>query len=73
MHIKKLEGLLNAYNVYDQNITKAKLWKRIFTAIIIKYMTNRSQYNYENRIDSTNKTKTSKLLFKKKLLKNYWR
>jgi len=33
-------------------------------------MTNRSQYNYENRIDSTNRPKTTKLLFKKKVLKN---
>ena len=33
-------------------------------------MTNKSQYNYENRMDSTNKPKTTKLQFKKKVLKN---
>ena len=66
---KKLEGLINACNDYDQNIMKQKYGKELLQKLLIN-MTNRSQYNYENRIDSTNKPKTTKLFFKKKLLKN---
>ena len=66
---KKLEGLVNACNDYDQNIIKKQYGKELLQKLFFN-MTNRSQYNYENRIDSTNKPKTTKLLFKKKVLKN---
>ena len=66
---KKIEGLLNACNDYDKNIIKPKYGKEFLQKLFLN-MTNRSQYNYENRIDSTNRPKTTKLLFKKKVLKN---
>ena len=66
---KKIEGMVNACNDYDKNIIKPKYGKEFLQRLLLN-MTNRSQYNYENRIDSTNKPKTTKLLFKKKVLKN---
>ena len=66
---KKIEGLINACNDYDNTILKPKYGKEFLQKLFVN-MTNRSQYNYENRIDSTNKPKTTKLLFKKKVLKN---
>ncbi len=66
---KKIEGLVNACNDYDKNIIKPKYGKEFLQKLFVN-MTNTSQYNYENRIDSTNRPKTTKLLFKKKLLKN---
>ena len=66
---KKIEGLVNACKDYDQNIIKPKYGKEFLQKLLLN-MTNKSQYNYENRLDSTNKPKTTKLLFKKKVLKN---
>ena len=65
---KKLEGLLHACNDYDKNIIKPNYGKEFLKKLFIN-MTNSSQYNYENRIDSTNKPKTTKITFKKKVLK----
>ena len=66
---KILEGLTNACNDYDQTIIKPKYGKEFLQKLLLN-MTKRSQYNYENRIESSNKAKTTKLFFKKKLLKN---
>ena len=66
---KKIEGLVNACKDYDQNIIKPKYGKEFLQKLLLN-MTKKSQYNYENRLDSTNKPKTTKLLFKKKVLKN---
>ena len=66
---KKIEGLLNACNDYDQNIVKKNYGKEFLQKLFLN-MTKRSQYNYENQIDSTNKPRTTKLLFKKKVIKN---
>ena len=65
---KRLEGLLHACKDYDQKIIKPNYGKEFLKKLFIN-MTNTSQYNYENRIDSTNKPKTTKISFKKKVLK----
>ena len=66
---KKIEGLINACDDYDKNILKPDYGKEFLQKLYLN-MTKRAQYNYENRLDSTNKPKTTKLLFKKKVLKN---
>ena len=66
---KKIEGLVNACNDYDKKILVPKYGKEFLQKLFLN-MTNKSQYNYENRMDSTNKPKTTKLQFKKKVLKN---
>ena len=66
---KKIEGLVNACKDYDQNILKPQYGKEFLQKLLLN-MTQTSQYNYENRVDSTNKPKTTKLQFKKKVLKN---
>jgi hypothetical protein len=65
---KRLEGLCHACKDYDQKIIKPNYGKEFLKKLFIN-MTNTSQYNYENRIDSTNKPKTTKISFKKKVLK----
>ena len=47
---KKIEGLINACNDYDKNILKPKYGKEFLQKLLVN-MTNRSQYNYENRIN----------------------
>ena len=66
---KKIEGLVNACNDYDKKILVPKYGKEFLQKLFLN-MTNKSQYNYENRMDSKNKPKTTKLQFKKKVLKN---
>ena len=66
---KKIEGLFNACDDYDKNIIKPKYGKELLQKLYLN-MTSRSQFNYENRIESTNKPKSTKLQFKKKVLKN---
>ena len=52
---KKIEGMVNACNDYDENIIKPKYGKEFLQKLFLN-MTNRSQYNYENRIDIQKKS-----------------
>ena len=66
---KKIEGLVNACEDYDKNIIKPKYGKEFLQRLLLN-MTSKSQYNYADKIESTNKPKTTKISFKKKILKN---
>jgi hypothetical protein len=66
---KKIEGLVNACDDYDKNIIKPKYGKEFLQRLLLN-MTSKSQYNYADKIESTNKPKTTKISFKKKILKN---
>ena len=65
---KKIEGLVNAFNDYDQKIIKPQFGKEFLQRLLLN-MTSRSQYNYADRMESTNKPKTTKFGFKKKIIK----
>ena len=62
---KKLEGLCNVCHDYDQKILKPNYGKEFLQKLYLNKTTT-SQYNYENKIQSTNKPKSTKLQFKKK-------
>ena len=66
---KKLEGLCNVCHDYDQKILKPNYGKEFLQKLYLNKTTT-SQYNYENKIQSTNKPKSTKLQFKKKIIKN---
>ena len=66
---KKLDNMLNACEDYDQKILKPQYGKEFLQKLFLN-MKNKAQYNYADRIESTNKPTTTKLKFNKKIIKN---
>ena len=66
---KKLDNMLNACNQYDQKTLKPIYGKELLEKLLIN-KAKKSQYNYADRMESMNKPSTTKLKFKKKVLKN---
>ena len=66
---KKLDNMLKACDDYDQKILKPNYGKELLQKLLLN-MTKKSQYNYADRMESTNKPTTTKLKFKKKVIKN---
>ena len=66
---KKIDNMLKACDDYDQNILKPNYGKELLQKLFMN-MKNKAQYNYADRMESTNKPSTTKLKFKKKLIKN---
>ena len=66
---KKIDGMLNACDDYDQKILKPKYGKELLQKLYMN-MKNKLQYNYADRMESTNKPTTTKLKFNKKIIKN---
>lgn len=65
---KKLDNMLNACEDYDQKILKPQYGKEFLQKLFLN-MKNKAQYNYADRIESTNKPTTTKLKFNKKIIK----
>ena len=61
--------MLNACDDYDQKILKPKYGKELLQKLYMN-MKNKLQYNYADRMESTNKPTTTKLKFNKKIIKN---
>ena len=61
--------MLKACDDYDQKILKPNYGKEFLTKLLIN-RTKKSQYNYANRMESTNMPTTTKLKFKNKKIKN---
>ena len=66
---KKLDDMLNACKQYDQKTLKPIYGKELLEKLLINKL-KKSQYNYADRMESMNKPSTTKLKFKKKVLKN---
>ena len=66
---KKLDSMLKACDDYDQKILKPKYGKDFLEKLLLNKV-KKSQYNYADRMESMNKPSTTKLKFKKKLIKN---
>jgi hypothetical protein len=66
---KKLDGMCNACTDYDNKILKPTYGKELLQKLYLN-MKNKSQYNYADRMESTNKPTTTKLRFNKKIVKN---
>ena len=66
---KKIDNMLKACDDYDQKILKPNYGKEFLLKLLIN-MKNKSQYNYADRMESINKPSTTKLRFKKKVIKN---
>ena len=66
---KKLDNMLKACDDYDQKILKPNYGKEFLQKLLLN-MTKKSQYNYGDKMESTAKPTTTKLKFKKKILKN---
>ena len=66
---KKLDGMCNACNDYDNKILKPTYGKELLQKLFLN-MKNKSQYNYADRMESTSKPTTTKLRFNKKVIKN---
>ena len=66
---KKIDGMFDACNDYDQKILKPTYGKELLKKLFLN-MKNKSQYNYADRMESTSKPTTTKLKFNKKIIKN---
>ena len=66
---KKLDGMCNACNDYDNKILKPTYGKELLQKLFLN-MKNKSQYKYADRMESTSKPTTTKLRFNKKVIKN---
>ena len=62
--------MLKACDDYDQKILKPNYGKEFLTKLLIN-RTKKSQYNYANRMESTNMPTTTKLKFKNKKIIKY--